>query len=412
MSPERQPERLRVAWIVPGFQGEVGEPGIPALGILAEDLAHYCELHVYAVRFPKRTADYRVGQVAVRSFGNREDPARGALWRRARSARRWAAVLAAIAAEHRRAPFTLIHGLWASEPGMLAVVAGRLLGMPSLVSVAGGELASVRPAGYGGQLRLMERLQIALTLNLADAIGVGSVDARRRMLLRYPWLHARIRTLPLGYCPAMFGPLSAAPQPGRVVCVASWAPVKGHALLAAAVRILIDRGIPIELVLIGERTNGAEARAAVEAWGIGEHSRLVGAVPQSVVAMELHAAAVAVVASWHEAQCLAILEALACGVPVVSTPVGVARDVLRDGRVGSFVANRTPIRLAEALSTYLGLSVGGPEQHAARCAAATPYARPAVTEGFLAVYEGLKYMQSARTTGAIVVCSPYGERLR
>ena len=390
MSAERQPERARIAWIVPGFQGDVEEPGIPALSILAEDLAHYCELHVYAVRFPKRTADYRVGQVAVRSFGNREDPASGTRLGRVRSARRWAAVLTAIAAAHRRAPYTLIHGLWASESGMLAVAAGRLLGLPSLVSVAGGELASVRPAGYGGQLRLPERLQVALTLNLADAIGVGSTDARRRILLRYPWLHARTRTLPLGYCPAMFGPRPAAPQPGRVVCVASWAPVKGHALLAAAVRILIDRGTPIELVLIGERTNGAEARAAVEAWGIGEHTRLVGAVPQSVVAMELHATAVAVVASWHEAQCLAMLEALACGVPVVSTPVGVARELLLDRWVGSVVANRTPICLAAAIGTYLSQPADGPEQRAARRRVAVPFAMPAVSARFLDAYEALR----------------------
>jgi len=382
--------RPRIAWIVPGFQGGAEEQGIPALGILAEDLGRHCELRIYAVRFPERAARYRIGEVWVRSFGHREDPAVRRLQRRGRSARRWAQVLAALAADHRQAPFTLIHGFWASEPGMLAVVAGQLLGLPSLVSVAGGELASVRPAGYGGRRSLAERAQTALALHLATGIGVGSADARRRILYRYPWLHTRISSLPLGFSPAIFGPPHPrTPETNRVVCVASWAPVKGHDLLLAAARILLDRGVPLELVLIGERTDSAGAREAIGAWGLGEHTRLTGAIPQAAVAKELQKASVAVVASWHEAQCLAIIEALACGVPVISTPVGVARDVLQDWHLGAIVATRTAERLAEALSAYLRRQAEGPSQQALRRAAVAAYAQPAVTARFLAAYEAL-----------------------
>lgn len=379
--------RPRIAWIVPGFQGEAGEQGIPALGLLAEDLSRYCTLRIYAVRFPERSTDYRIGEVSVRSFGHRAEPAAGAPRRRVRSARRWAAVLAAIADDHRKAPYTLIHGLWASEPGMLAVAAGRLLGLPSLVSVAGGELAAVRDIAYGGRLRLAERTQTAMALHLATGIGVGSVDARRRILYRFPWLHARILSLPLGFSPSVFASHPCTPEANRVVCVASWAPVKGHDLLLSAARILLDRGVPIELVLIGERTDSAEARSAIDAWGLGEHTRETGAITQAAVATELQRASVAVVASWHEAQCLALIEALACRVPVVSMAVGVARDLLRDGQLGAVVATRTAEGLAEALSSYLGRATGASDRPAARRATVAAYAQPVVTARFLAAYE-------------------------
>src|SRR5262249_3420621 len=152
-----------------------------------------------------RAGRYRLGAVPVRSFGGAGW--RGRPWlRRPASLWRWARVLLAIAREHRRAPFDVIHGWWATESGMLAALAGRGLGLPALVSLAGGELAGARQIGYGGRTRGLEWAQILLALHLATAIGVPSLDARRRLLLRAPWLRGRLWALPLGYDPAIFSP--------------------------------------------------------------------------------------------------------------------------------------------------------------------------------------------------------------
>ncbi len=383
---------FRIAWVVPGFEGAAAEPGIPALSGLARTLGRNHALRVLAVRYPPRSERYRLGGVHVQSFGHATPPHAQILARRAASVGRWTQVVKALAALHRRSPFAVIHGFWATESGMLAAVAGRLLGVPVLVSCCGGELASVCPAAYGSRLHRRERAQVALTLHLATRIGVGSADLGRRLRQRYPWLAGRIDVLPLGYDPAIFAPPrpSAQQREGRIICVASWSPVKGHDLLLDAMRLLMQRGVVAHLVLVGERTDDAAARAAVARRGLDGRVSLVGAVPQGRVAALLATAHVAAIASWHEAECLAVVEALACGVPVVSTPVGIARELLRDPLLGSCLAERSPLALADALCAWLqSASVGDGRTQAARRQAVAHLALPHVAERFLDTYQML-----------------------
>jgi glycosyltransferase involved in cell wall biosynthesis len=400
---------MRIAWIVPGFQGNADEPGIPALQGLARTIGANHDLRVFAVRYPPRAVRYCVDGIPVQSFG-RARPDWDALRRRVASASRWQRVLEAIAVAHRRAPFAVLHGFWATESGMLAALAGRLLGIPALVSCCGGELAAVRSASYGSQLRAPERLQVALALHLATRIGVGSLDLRRRLLAPYPWLADRADLLPLGYDPAIFAapPEPAATVPGQIVCVASWSPVKGHALLLDALRLLIQRDTRAHLILVGERTDGPEAREAAARRGLAAHVRHMGAVTQREVAALLGHAAVAVIASWHEAQCLAVVEALASGTPVVATPVGIARELLDDPVLGACIPIRTPSSLAHSLQWYLR-AARRPEAEARRRQAVAHLALPRVTECFLATYQLLAKMPApevAPIRGTPVPCNP------
>ncbi len=94
---------MRIGWIVPGYQGTADEPGIPALTLLAQELAQQNDLQVFAVRFPPRRLDYAVNGVPVTSFG--ASPVQGNRFRsRLASISRWGRVLSALRAEHRRGP--------------------------------------------------------------------------------------------------------------------------------------------------------------------------------------------------------------------------------------------------------------------------------------------------------------------
>ena len=256
---------LRIGWIVPGFQGREHERGVPAVDALARELGDSLDLRIFAVRYPPRSDIYQVNGIPVQSFG-RAYGALNAPARQAMSALRWLRVLSALVAAHRQRPFSLLHGFWATEPGMLAAIAGQILHVPVLVSCCGGELASVPAAGYGSRLRLPERMQVALALHTATRIGVGSHDLRARLSQHYPWLGHKVRMLPLGFEPAIFSPPAAALEriPGQIVCAASWSPVKDHELLLDALRVLVDRRIDAHLLLVGERTDCRQAHAAVE----------------------------------------------------------------------------------------------------------------------------------------------------
>jgi glycosyltransferase involved in cell wall biosynthesis len=136
-------------------------------------------------------------------------------------------------------------------------------------------------------------------------------------------------------------------------------------------------GVPGAELLIaggGDATTEAEhARltAIAEACGVRERVRLVGQVPRQDVAALLRSADVVVTVPWYEPFGMVPLEAMACGVPVITSAVGGHLDTVVDGRTGVLVPPRDPDALARRLRQLLG----DPERRSALGAAAAVHAR-------------------------------------
>ena len=141
---------MRLALITPGFSADETDWCIPALLDLVRELSRRHDVHVFTLRYPHRRSRYQVHDAAVTSLGHGTS---GGL----RRVPLLQHALAAILAEHRQRPFDLLHGLWADEPGFLAVAAGALLRRPAIVSLLGGELVGFPDIGYGGQLSRANR---------------------------------------------------------------------------------------------------------------------------------------------------------------------------------------------------------------------------------------------------------------
>jgi hypothetical protein len=82
--------------------------------------------------------------------------------------------LAAIAAEHRRRPFSLFHAFWVHPPGVIAAAAGSLLRRPVVLHVAGGELVAMADIGYGGLRTPRGRMWTRIGLSGATRITAAS----------------------------------------------------------------------------------------------------------------------------------------------------------------------------------------------------------------------------------------------
>ena len=115
----------------------------------------------------------------------------------------------------------------------------------------------------------------------------------------------------------------------------------------ASTHLVVVGGTPDLLASAGERADRA---------GVSARVHLVGAHPDP--RPFLHAADVLATPSAYESYGLVVLEALACGVPVVATPTGCVPDVVVDGVNGAVVAvapDRLQAALAAAIERVLAL---------------------------------------------------------
>lgn len=334
----RGSRRLRIALITPGFSAGESDWCIPALLNLVRELAQRHDVHVFALRYPHRRDVYDVYGATVHAFG-------GATISGVRRLSLLAAVLASIVRLARRRRFDIVHGFWADEPGALAVIAGRLLGIPAVVSLMGGELVGYQDIGYGGQVSVINRRLIDVALRHATYVTVGSHLLRR--LTREHVDANRLAVMPLGVDTDRFAPPPASGnRRRRLLHVASLVPVKAQEVLLRAVAGLPD--VALDIVGDGPRRGALERLAA----SLGVSSRVVfhGEVAHERLPSFYRTGALFVLSSRYESQNLAVIEAAACGMPAVGTAVGILPEL---GDAACTVAVGDDAALSAAIRTVL-----------------------------------------------------------
>jgi glycosyltransferase involved in cell wall biosynthesis len=133
-----------------------------------------------------------------------------------------------------------------------------------------------------------------------------------------------------------------------VICtVANFRWHKGYPDLLAAARAVIDRGCDVVFIAVGQGPLEAEIRARQLELGLGERFRLLGYRPDAI--RVLAGSDIFVLASLEEGYPVALMEALAIGLPVVATDAGGIPDAVRTGVEGIVVPRGGPPALAEAL---------------------------------------------------------------
>ena len=154
-------------------------------------------------------------------------------------------------------------------------------------------------------------------------------------------------------------PPTAARQPGLVLGVGRLVEKKGFHVLLEACRILADRGVPFRCVVVGD---GEEAPRLADLrcrLGLQDHVELAGSIPRHEVldwmsrARVLAAPCLTGTDGNRDALPTVLLEALALGLPAVSTPVGGIPEIIEPGVEGEIVPEGGVEALAAALQRML-----------------------------------------------------------
>lgn len=113
-------------------------------------------------------------------------------------------------------------------------------------------------------------------------------------------------------------------------------PRKNIELLLSAMRKLLNHGYSIELILVGDR-NADSIKPLIQAYRLHEHVHCLTHKKPQDLALLLQTFDVFAIPSHQEGLCIAALEAMACGVPVVSTRCGGPEDFVHPGITGELV---------------------------------------------------------------------------
>lgn len=133
--------------------------------------------------------------------------------------------------------------------------------------------------------------------------------------------------------------------------VARLHPVKDHAMLIKAFRLVVDKQPMAKLLVIGDGAERQYLQQQTEEIGLGEHISFLG--PRSDVPNLLACLDVAVLSSREEGLPLFILEAMAAAKPVVATRVGGIPAVVLPGKTGTLVNPGDDRSMASALLSLL-----------------------------------------------------------
>jgi len=277
----------------------------------------------------------------------------------------FARLLPSFASLRIRRRFDLIDAHFAHPEGIAAVLLGRILGVPVLVTIRGSELRY--------RCQRLKRFWMSWALRRADRV-IAVSDGLRELAIDLGVEPRRVRTVPNGVnvdvfhrrdrltCRSRHG----VEVDGRIILSAGdLAELKGHHRVIAAVRRLNDFGVRARLLIaggVGRSGRYAETlRQQVISADLGDQVTFLGEVTQEALAELMSASDVFCLASSTEGWPNVIHEALACGTPVVATDVGAVRQMIACERYGSVV----PVHDGEALAQALRAALTGRWDHEA-----------------------------------------------
>jgi glycosyltransferase involved in cell wall biosynthesis len=248
--------------------------------------------------------------------------------------------------------YDVVHCHWLLPQGFFLSILSGITGIPYLVTAHGSDIFTENPL-----FRALNRRTLAKTC----CCTVNS----SRTLERVGRLQRRIRTaiVPMGVDPSSFHEGRRSPIFRRkmgdghpqILFAGRFTRTKGINFLLEAISLILLELPGAKLALVGFGTEEEKIRRLITANRLQGAVRLLGGVPGKEIPGYMASADLFVLPSvgW-EGLGVVLLEALACGTPVVGTDVGGISDVIRDGETGLLCREGDPLDLAEKCLEMLG----------------------------------------------------------
>ncbi|MDZ7363255.1 MAG: glycosyltransferase family 4 protein [candidate division KSB1 bacterium] len=260
----------------------------------------------------------------------------------------------------RKDQFDLIHAHFAYTTGFAAVRAGRSFDLPVIVATYGSDInfyTKRTPKNFAAALFTIWGLRhaaaiTALSKDLATKISALGIS------------HQQITVISLGIRETIFSPRGEKlmlrrqlqlPTAGPLfLFVGNWVPVKGLKYLFDAFARVCQHLQQTKLMMIGSGELEPVLKQQAQTLGIVNKIIWIGQKAHAEIPLWMSAADFLVLPSLSEGYGLVVLEALACGTPVIASRAGGIPEILTSDDFGILVPPRDSEALARAMLEAAG----------------------------------------------------------
>ncbi len=252
--------------------------------------------------------------------------------------------------------YDLIHAVAEGLPSIIAITIKKLRRTPSVITIQGGCISAGFESNLSG--RILRKLQKWSFKNadLVHVISQSLADGAKKLGSR------NIVVIPNGVDSRLFKPMDKDKLRKRygipagekiVISVARLNPVKGVDHLIKAIALVEERMPNLRLVVIGDGEQREELERLINQLRIDSKVQLLGFLPHQQISEYLNISDVFILSSRHEGLGIALIEAMACGVPVIGSRVDGIVDIIDEGKNGILVPSGDAKVLAEGIERLL-----------------------------------------------------------
>jgi len=231
--------------------------------------------------------------------------------------------------DHATKQFVLIQGFWIMLQGIVAVVSGKLIHIPSVVTLPGGDITYVPDIHYGNFSNPMKRTFIAWCIRHASHIVILT-QFQKSLMQQKGMAREQMSIIPFGvdisrfqYRPQVFT------KPLQLIYIGNLNRVKDPWTLLKTFQSLTKK-CACKLTVIGSDVLDGKVQEFARELGVYDDIRWMGKLRHEDIPSLLSTADILLMTSLYEGQSVVVLEAFASGVIVVGTYVGMLADIGND----------------------------------------------------------------------------------
>ena len=226
-----------------------------------------------------------------------------------------------------------------------------LAGIPLVATIHG----RAKPLVLPGQIRTTDYMQFIESCPFDTILAVSRNVATQleEHFAQLPQRHIRIQTLYLGLNLDIFSPKADARKQWDIAFLGRLEPMKSVDLLPEMLSILAPEFPDLKLLITGDGSLREQVMNEFHTRGLSDMIEYKGVVPAERVIDLIRSSRTILYPSREEPFGLSIIEAMACGVPVISTNVFGPREIITHLEDGYLISSIDAYHLAEAVHDLL-----------------------------------------------------------